>query len=234
LNPAGHSHTHSHRQRAELTFKHNVSLGRHGWLRLTPAYSVRVVDHILADHSTTERVVDPFSGTGTTPLCAAERGHEAVSFDINPFLVWLGNLKLKIFSTHELEEAQETGERVLESALAENEPVVPHPPLSNVERWWDRDDLEFLRRLAFATQSLSDIGENARDLVRVAFCRSMMGLSNAAFNHQSMSFKAPEDEPQGELFDSHWRERCTAQFRSDLRDVLAGADLALPVPHRAP
>jgi len=34
-------------------------------------------------------------------------------------------------------------------------------------------------------------------LLRVAFCRTMMKLSNAAFNHQSMSFRAPaetEDE----------------------------------------
>ena len=56
------------KRRSELTFKHNTSLGRHGWLRLTPAYSVRLVQQILDEHDSAKNVVDPFSGTGTTPL----------------------------------------------------------------------------------------------------------------------------------------------------------------------
>ena len=96
------------KRRSELTFKHNTSLGRHGWLRLTPAYSVRLVQQILDEHDSAKNVVDPFSGTGTTPLCAVERGHRAVSFDINPFLVWLGNLKLRRFTDSELTEFANT------------------------------------------------------------------------------------------------------------------------------
>ena len=34
------------RQRADYTHKFNVGAGRHGWLRLTPAYSVKVVEEI--------------------------------------------------------------------------------------------------------------------------------------------------------------------------------------------
>lgn len=38
-------------RRAELTFKHNANHGRHGWLRLTPAYSVKLVNDILSDRA---------------------------------------------------------------------------------------------------------------------------------------------------------------------------------------
>jgi hypothetical protein len=31
------------RQRADYTHKHNKASGRHGWLRLTPAYSLKIV-----------------------------------------------------------------------------------------------------------------------------------------------------------------------------------------------
>jgi hypothetical protein len=31
------------KQRSDYTFKYNQKLGRHGWLRLTPAYSVKLV-----------------------------------------------------------------------------------------------------------------------------------------------------------------------------------------------
>ncbi len=82
------------RQRADLTYKQNLQHGRHGWLRLTPAYSVRLVDEVLAEFGAGARsVFEPFSGTGTTPLCAAYRGITAVSTDINPFLIWLGRAK---------------------------------------------------------------------------------------------------------------------------------------------
>ncbi len=213
---------HAKRQRAELTFKHNAALGRHGWLRLTPAYSVRVVDDILAHQPDAERVVDPFSGTATTTLCATERGHDAVSFDINPFLVWFGNLKLAIFSEDEPVEAESAGRQALAIALDESSASAPLPPLSNIERWWNSDDLGFLCRLSYAVQSVRCRSARARDLLRVAFCRSMMNLSNAAFNHQSMSFKSAHT-PQSGLFDSDWRDKCGAQFRRDLDLVLAGA-----------
>ena len=61
-------------QRADYTFQFNRHLGRHGWLRLTPAYSVKLVEEILQTVPPESRVLDPFSGTATTPLCAGYRG----------------------------------------------------------------------------------------------------------------------------------------------------------------
>ena len=52
-------------QRADYTFKYNKKLGRHGWLRLTPAYSVKLVDELMQDCSSDSFILDPFSGTGT-------------------------------------------------------------------------------------------------------------------------------------------------------------------------
>ena len=46
-------------QNAQYTFKYNASMGRHGWLRLTPAYSVRLVEEILSDLKSRSRVLEP-------------------------------------------------------------------------------------------------------------------------------------------------------------------------------
>ena len=48
------------RQRADYTYKFNARAGRHGWLRLTPAYSIKVVEELIAGHHTTKRIFDPF------------------------------------------------------------------------------------------------------------------------------------------------------------------------------
>jgi SAM-dependent methyltransferase len=209
-------------QRAELTFKHNAAHGRHGWLRLTPAYSVRVVDDILSRHDPRESVLDPFSGTATTPLCAAERGHAAVSCDINPFLVWFGNLKLHHFSDHEPDEAEAASTRLAEFAADEANPGVPPPPLSNIERWWSSGDLGFLCRLLYGIRHLHDVSERARDLLLIAFCRSMMASSNAAFNHQSMSFKTMVREAADLPAGTDSLDRCR-QFTMDAQLVAEGA-----------
>ena len=74
-------------QRTDYTHKYNRDFGRHGWLRLTPAYSLKVVNEIICQQSKASRVLDPFFGSGTTALCSAVRGILAVITDTNPFLV---------------------------------------------------------------------------------------------------------------------------------------------------
>ena len=59
------------KQNTKYTFKYNLSMGRHGWLRLTPAYSVRLVEEILESLTYTPKgILEPFSGTGTTAASA--------------------------------------------------------------------------------------------------------------------------------------------------------------------
>ena len=44
-------------RRAHLTFRGNVALGRHGWLRLTPAYSLALVRELLKQSGPDEFVL---------------------------------------------------------------------------------------------------------------------------------------------------------------------------------
>ena len=92
-------------QNSQYTFKYNSSLGRHGWLRLTPAYSVKLVEEIInkLDYSP-KCVLEPFSGTGTTELVCSTRGISTIGMDINPFLVWFGKAKLKHYSEQSIDD----------------------------------------------------------------------------------------------------------------------------------
>lgn len=92
------------KQRSDYTFKYNQKLGRHGWLRLTPAYSVKLVSEIIKTIPKDSFILDPFSGTATTGLVGAEQGLLAHCLDINPFLRWLGNAKCRNYSQSELKQ----------------------------------------------------------------------------------------------------------------------------------
>jgi len=207
------------KQNAHLTFKHNQHNGRHGWLRLTPAYSVPLVSNILNGHKYTVKVLDPFSGTGTTALCASYLGLRATGLEINPFLVWFSSVKFRNFSSSTIEKTMSLGALISVASSSADAPSADPPPIHNIERWWNDYDLRFLCRLKACILDTSDEGSDERDLLLVTFCRVVIALSNAAFNHQSMSFKDADKSPQ--LFTV---ERDNAYvFRKELSFVLNGA-----------
>jgi len=196
----------SSRQNADLTFKLNRRLGRHGWLRLTPAYSVKLVCDLLAAADRGIRVLDPFSGTATTALCAAYAGDKGAAVEINPFLTWFGNAKLAQYADSDIRCAEEVlSELIHRTTCCRNRAMAP-PAMHNVWRWWDQRSLDFLCKFKAALDEAQPQKGPVRDMLLVIFCRLVIDLSNAAFNHQSMSFKdkahasQPDANRQGLLF----------------------------------
>ena len=179
-------------QRPDYTYKLNAKEGRFGWLRLTPAFSLKIVNEVLDvyDEVSDIRVLDPFCGTGTTALCASYHGQNATTTDINPFLIWLSQVKTDYYSPSLIHELREQGRKMVVEATQANAKLAPLPRLHNIDRWWNPDALDFLRKLKWTIDSNFNKKTKRHSLLTVAFCRTLINLSNAAFNHQSMSFKS--------------------------------------------
>jgi len=182
-----------------LTFRGNVKQGRHGWLRLTPAYSLHIVQNILDSTSREDFTLDPFSGTGTTPLASAVHGTPCHALDINPFLVWLGNLKCAVFTEREQESLLQQAEKLVDNLRSQERMRAEWTPnLKNIEKWWDEPILQSLSCLN------KQIGVNGKGLVgellKVCFLRTMISCAHVSFGHQSMSFKQRK-VPQPTFFD---------------------------------
>lgn len=208
---------HSRRRRDRLTFRGNVKQGRHGWLRLTPAYSLHVVREILEERSPNEFVLDPFSGTGTTPLAAAVLGLRAHAVDVNPFLVWLGNVKTSRLDASMPAELLRAARAIVSRLRRQTPRGTPWiPPLHQIEKWWDAPVLESLSRVFESIGVLErDLSTFVPDLLRIAFCRTMIETANVSFGHQSMSFKKQATTDHRVLFD-------VAEFREEGSDVYHG------------
>lgn len=179
--------------RSDYTFKYNSKLGRHGWLRLTPAYSVKLVKELLENSDSSNRILDPFSGTGTTGVVAAELGFNADLFDINPFLIWLGNIKCRQFHKLEVDLLKnETIPKIFKDFFILKDMDNWQPNIFNIERWWCGNTLPLLSALRAAIVKHCGMpkGTDAPNLIWVAFMRLIIETSSAAFNHVSMSFKS--------------------------------------------
>lgn len=177
-------------QNVQYTFKYNTAMGRHGWLRLTPAYSVRLVEEILSDLDYSPQcVLEPFSGTGTTELVCSNKGISSFALEINPFLVWFGNAKLKIYSSEKIEKFLNVAKNI--AINIESYKPTKLPPIYNIDRWWGAAQANFLAKLKASIKDIED--DEVKQLLTVAFCRIVIELSNAAFNHVSTSFKETDD-----------------------------------------
>jgi hypothetical protein len=169
-----------------VTFRGNLRSTRHGWLRLTPAYSVELVRELLARRSRPDLpVLDPFCGTGTTLVACAELGIACRTVDINPFLRWLAEAKSRSYSASDLTKAEQLVEHMARAA-SRGRGRSWVPALHRIEKWWDEATLSALSR-AFA--ELAGKGGKARDLAALAFCRTLIDVGHVSFRHQSMSFR---------------------------------------------
>ena len=210
------------KQNAHLTFRANMGLTRHGWLRLTPAYAYSMVRDSLRDVGRESTVLDPFAGTGTTGLVAGESGIRAIMLDINPFLVWFGRAKCRSYSPEEIDDAKNLSIRCVQAATTRDVEDARVPPMHRIERWWDH---ETLCGLALLKQALSEFSEGSPsdDLLSIAFCRVVIAMSNVAFNHQSLSFQNSPTQQIGLFAPKKRRDEVFSRFAEEVQSVLNSA-----------
>lgn len=209
-----------------LTFKGNSGHGRYAWLRLTPAYSLHLVQQVVGDLPSGSTVIEPFSGSGTTALAAMEMGMRVYARDINPFLTWFASVKTDIYNEDCIETFRDAGEKIIE--YANEKPCADNlwqPPIFKIEKWWTKGRLDALKVLR---SQIDKYTGKTRDLLDVSFCRTLIATSNAAFNHQSMSFKAPQENLVG---GNEQYNEVVDVFRKDV-DFVASSALDNPVGSR--
>ena len=91
------------------------------WYRYKEGFSVELVQHLIREYSRHGRgkILDPFSGSGSTLLAAWEMGYEGVGFEVNPFSCFLSRCKLDVYEEETVECFRQTYRKILEEAKAQ-------------------------------------------------------------------------------------------------------------------
>lgn len=205
-----------------FTFRGNLRETRHGWLRLTPAYSVHLVEELLTGRARPDLpVLDPFCGTGTTLLACAERGIDCDTVDLNPFLLWLARAKATRYTRHHTAAATAAVAAMAARAAKPRKRPPWTPPIHHIDRWWTPATAAALGR-AFEHLGALALATPARDLALVAFCRALIDTALVSFGHQSLSFRAAHGAPDDDA-------RLVAQaLRNAIASLVSATQAPLP------
>lgn len=89
---------HGYRNECIPNFSNNMEKPRHRWYVFKEGFSSSLVDRAIKETRKKScaadfTVLDPFSGSGTSPLSALQNNCNAIGFEINPFLSFVGKTK---------------------------------------------------------------------------------------------------------------------------------------------
>jgi DNA modification methylase len=186
----------------QATFKGGQTEPLHAWYPLLEGYSPGFVEEIIKNFAPrARRVLDPFSGTGTTPLTVATLGREAFYCELNPLLQFLTEAKLKAINLKEGARSRAV-ERLraiapgLQESIANSDPdralASAYPSVFGESQFFDDRTYDLVLRTRTYIDSLACTNPLLADLLTVAVVSSLIPTSKLT-RAGDVRFKTPEE-----------------------------------------
>lgn len=200
---------------SEITFRGKLSEPIHRWYRLTASFSPQLATDILShfDLPSNARVIDPFCGVGTVPLCAQRVGVSATGVEINPMLARVASTKLSV--DYDLANVRTNVQAYIEGLQQDISACrgkrindlddIEWPPIYNAERWWQEAPMKILL-LAEKRRKATQQGYTA-ELIGTGLAGVLVELSDAGAGRVSLSFlDSPPEISEDQAFSAIRRQ----------------------------
>lgn len=212
---------------AELgTFKDNMRAPIHQWFKYPAGYSYKFVTagFELFNINPGDWVYDPFSGTGTTLICAKQAGINAYGVEAHSFVHWVANVKL--YWEYDLQYLGKELEYILKDCRNFISRHIENVDLNStfpdlIYKCYHPKDLSTLYLIReFIMNELADT--HIKDFLKVALTDSLRGAASAG---TGWPYVAPRKNREMTLKDALTVFRTTVRrMYADLQDV-AGKSL---------
>jgi len=193
------------------------------WYLIPEAYSAPLVEQALARFAVPPGavVLDPFAGSGTTPVTAALQGRAGLAVEVNPFLAFATRVKSTF--TYDLaalrRDLEEVRRRAERAAANPNGALGEGPAMPRLTRWIS--PLVVRRVLAVRAEVEAVAHPAHRDLCRLALAAVLRPASNMRLSPHAFGSRVPrEDAPVGE-----WFVQRLEKMERDIREHAGRPDL---------
>lgn len=95
----------SYKYSNSVNFSENADVPFHQWFRYREGFSCNLIKELIRDSGAAkgEVIIDPFSGSGTTPVVAVLNGYYGFGIDVNPLSAFIANVKMQQYTQNELQ-----------------------------------------------------------------------------------------------------------------------------------
>ena len=174
-------------------FSDNMNLPRHRWYEFKEGFGASLVERAIVEtRKSCEReiltVVDPFSGSGTTPLMALQKKCNVIGLEVNPFMNFVGKTKCK-----ESKESKVVYLKELDWLMNQRPLEVPSflENISTFSEKENRDKWLFNKSVLRAFEALKQYIEKIehKDFFFLALISAVMQCSNAKKDGKCLRYK---------------------------------------------
>lgn len=171
----------------DATFRDSNKAPLHSWFPYLEGYSPRFVERVRHAYlGEAKRIIEPFGGTGTTPIVLGQAGVESAFAEANPAMVFIAETKLAVLRLSARERA-ELAQRM--TSLADELPklvadVGPDEALRKTyvasfktSIFFESKALEAVLRLRAVNDAISEIDSTLGDCMAVAVLSSLIPSS---------------------------------------------------------
>lgn len=179
-----------------MVFDKNKDVFIHRWYPFVEGYSLKFIDSILNELPYSPKcALEPFSGSGTTPLQLQNRNIKCYSFEVSPFMYLLNKTKLK--NDYNIKLFQQYKRQVFDILNTpinniRNIETIPFgrtvSPNKGLTKWNFNDDvLDAILNIKHAIRQVDN--EDYKNLFHIALASIILKVSNLFRNGKCLSYK---------------------------------------------
>ncbi len=172
-------------------FRDASQLPRHRWYYYKEGFSPNLVKTAIDtyDLNSNHLILDPFNGSGTVTLTAAENDIQAVGFEVNPFTAFVSKTKTLNTTAEILSELfEKTYDNIVKGEKYTTlEKYSTFTELSQKDKWLF--NLDVLRSFYGGYSYLEKINSKASELLKLSLLTSIMEVSNARKDGKCLRYK---------------------------------------------
>ncbi|SKA88427.1 hypothetical protein SAMN02745166_01415 [Prosthecobacter debontii] len=203
-------------------FDHNLNQPRHRWYPFKEGFSAELVSKAIQSISITSkepyRILDPFGGSGTSPLTAILSGHVAHAVEVNPFCAFTARVKCSTTRPRATKFWKQLDELSILAAKARSKSPLEgqstFTKTKGVEKWLF--NTEVIRGFQSVSEKLEEMNCGFKSAFRLAAMRAAMDCCNARKDGKALRYLRDwkERDFAARDFAQQFRANCI-QFRED-------------------
>lgn len=179
-----------------MQFNKNKTVFIHQWYPFVEGYSKEFICNIIDEIDyTPEYVLDPFAGSGTTPVELQDLGINCYSFEVSPFMYLLSTVKLeRSYKYNVLKKHLKKIENDLSIGYENIRDLVALPkaktfqPNGKLKKWiFDPQVMDGILDIKYSISKIKD--DKYKKLLKIALASILLDISNVYRNGKCLSYK---------------------------------------------